>query len=51
MGILYLEKLDSELEVFWGLNKFQKTLLFILKSYQSFNFSRKICADLTVELA
>jgi hypothetical protein len=29
-------------EIFLGLNKFPKKLLPILKSYQSFNFSRKI---------
>jgi hypothetical protein len=38
-------------EFFGGLNQFPKKLLSILKSYQSFNFSRKICADLTVALA
>jgi hypothetical protein len=38
-------------EIFGGLNKFPKKLLSILKPYQRFNFSRKICTDLTVELA
>jgi hypothetical protein len=36
---------------FGGLNKFPKKLFSILKPYQSFNFSRKICVYLTVELA
>ena len=34
-------------EIFFGLNKFPKKLLSILKSYQSFDFSRKIYTDLT----
>jgi hypothetical protein len=37
-------------KLFWGLNKLPKKLLSILNSYQSFNFSRKICADLTAKL-